>query len=138
MRRLLAATALVAAIAAVLGCAEQTAPDVMLVTRSGSIPGARLTLRITDDGRVSCNGGALREISSAQLIQARALASELAKAAKRHVRLAPKPGSVLSYTVELQQGTLRFSDDSRGQAKPMFQLAYLTRLIARGRCRLAR
>ncbi len=138
MTRLASVVALVAAAAVAAGCAQQTAPDVMLITRSGSIPGARLSLRITDDGRVSCNRGALVDVTDPQLIEARALSVNLAKAAKAHVHLAPRPRSTLSYTVRLEQGTLRFSDNSRGASTAMFQLAFLARRIARGPCRLAR
>jgi hypothetical protein len=137
-RRLAAIAVLGASVAVLAGCAEQTSPDVMLVTRTGTIPGARLSLRITDDGRVSCNRGALREVTSAQLILARVQAKELADAAKRKLHLRPGAGSVLSYTVKLEQGTVRFSDDSRRQSKAMFQLAYLTRQIAQGACGLVR
>jgi hypothetical protein len=131
------ALVLVAA-AMLVGCGEETSPDVMLVTRTGAVPGARLSLRITDDGRASCNRRPLIEITSAQLIEARALSMALARAAKGHRVLAPGPESVFSYAVRLPQGTVRFSDDSRGQSKDMFQLAYLTRRIARGECHLAR
>ena len=129
---------LAAAAGGLVACGQQTPPDVMLITRTGSIPGARLSLRVTDDGHASCNRRPLVEITSAQLIQARALASDLAKAARHHVHLRPGPQSILTYTVRLEQGTLRFSDDSRGQGKPMFQLALLTRQIAQGPCHLAR
>ena len=44
------------------------------------------------------------------LIQARNLASSLANDAKQHLDLPPKPGTVFTYKVKLQQGTIRFSD----------------------------
>jgi hypothetical protein len=38
----------------------------------------------------------------------------------------------------LEDGAVRFADDSRGQPPALFRLAKLTRDVARGPCRLAR
>jgi len=119
------------------GCGAE-ADDLFLVTRGGSIPGARLSMRITDDGRVSCNGRPLVGISSAQLITARAAQRDLERPAKARLRLAPGPGSVLSYRVRTEDGTVGWSDTSRRQPKVLFVLAKLTRDVARGRCGLPR
>jgi hypothetical protein len=132
-----AALALALAGPALAGCGSE-AHDLFVVQRAGSIPGARLALRVTDDGRASCNGGALVDITSAQLIDARELARDLAPLARRRVALAPGPGSVLRYRVVLEDGPVRFADTSRGQPAPLFRVAKLTRDIARGACRLAR
>ena len=70
MRRA-AAAALAALAALAMGSCGSEARDLFLVTRGGDVPGARLTLRVTDDGRASCNGKALVDITSAQLIAAR-------------------------------------------------------------------
>ena len=130
--------ALALAVAALAGCAQQTAPDVMLITRDGSIPGAHLSLRVTDDGRVSCNRKPLVEVTSKQLISARGLAEDLSKPAKRHLRLAARPGSVLSYSVRTQDGTVRFADNSLPRRPAFSQVQLLARQIAQGPCRLAR
>jgi hypothetical protein len=114
------------------------AHDLFLVQRSGSIPGARLAMRVTDDGRASCNGGALVEITSAQLITAREVERDLEPLAKRRFALPPGRASVLRYRVVLEDGVVRFADDSRGQPPALFRLAKLTRDVARGSCRLAR
>jgi hypothetical protein len=132
-----AALALALAGSALAGCGSE-AHDLFVVQRAGSIPGARLALRVTDDGRASCNGGALVDITSAQLIDARELARDLAPLAKRRVALAPGLGSVLRYEVVLEDGRVRFADTSRGQPAPLFRVAKLTRDIARGPCGLAR
>ena len=58
------------------GCGGPTA-DLFVVERDGSIPGARLTLLVSDDGTVRCNRGDRREITSEQLIDAREIAREL-------------------------------------------------------------
>ena len=136
MRR--AAGALVVALA-VAGCgAGAPAHDLFLVQRGGAIPGARLALRVTDDGRASCNRGPLVEITSAQLIDARELQRDLEPLAKRRFALKAGGDSILRYRVELEDGVVRFADDSRGQPPALFRLAKLTRDVARGPCRLAR
>jgi hypothetical protein len=126
------------ALAAGLGGCGGAAHDLFLVQRGGAIPGARLALRVTDDGRASCNRGPLVDISSAQLIAARELQRDLEPLAKRRFALPPGRGSVLRYRVVLEDGAVRFADDSRGQPPALFRLAKLTRDVARGPCRLAR
>jgi hypothetical protein len=132
-----AAAALALAAPALGGCGTQAA-DLFLLTRSGSIPGARLTLRVTDDGRVSCNGGPLVEIPSAQLIAAREVQRDVSKPAKRRLRLAPRAGSVLTYALRTEDGTVGFSDDSLRQPPVFYRAAALARTIATGPCHLPR
>jgi hypothetical protein len=132
-----AAGALALVAPALAGCGGE-AHDLFVVQRAGSVPGARLALRVTDDGRASCNRGALVDISSDQLIDARELARDLEPLARRRLALAPGPGSVLRYDVVLEDGRVRFADTSRGQPPPLFRVAKLTRDIARGPCGLAR
>ena len=123
----------------IAGCGTPSA-DLFVVQRTGSIPGARLQLRVTDGGQVSCDGGSLRDISSAQLIDARSILEGLdgkkdeAGPADRNLRLGARPGSILSYRVRTEDGTVAFSDNSRGQPQAFFALAKLTRDIARGVC----
>ena len=135
-----AATAL--AVVAALGLAACGTPsaDLFVVRRSGTIPGAELSLRVTDGGQVSCDGGDLKDISSKQLIDARAILEGLQGKkdekgpADRNLRLPPQPGSTLSYRVRSEDGTVVFSDTSRGQPQVFYELAKLTRDIARGVC----
>jgi hypothetical protein len=136
VRRAAGLAAMVAA-AIATGCGAQ-ASDLFIVSRTGAIPGARLRLRVTDDGRASCNGRPLVEISSAQLITARQAQRDLKKPAKAGLRLAPGPQPVLSYSARTPDGTVTWSDDSRGQPPVLFALAKLTRDVAKGPCRLPR
>ncbi|HEX7298050.1 MAG TPA: hypothetical protein VF257_03525 [Solirubrobacteraceae bacterium] len=122
---------------AVAGCGGE-ARDLFLVTRSGDVPGARLTLRVTDDGRASCNGRPLVEITSDQLITARESARDLAMPAKAGLRLAPGRQPVFSYRARSEDGTVAWSDDSRRQPAVLFAVAKLTRDVAKGPCHLAR
>jgi hypothetical protein len=134
----LAALATAAALGLVLAACGGEARDLFLVTRSGEVPGAHLTVRVTDDGRASCNGRALVEISSAQLITAREAERDLEKPSKAQLRLAPGPQPVFSYRVRTEDGGVAWSDDSPRQLPVLFKLAKLTRDVARGDCHLAR
>jgi hypothetical protein len=125
------------AVLALGGCGSE-AHDLFVVDRSGAIPGARLSLRITDDGRASCNDRPLADISSAQLIDAREAQRDLKDPAETHLRLVPGPQPVLSYRVRTEDGVVSWSDDSRGQPAVLFALAKLTRDVAKGVCHLPR
>jgi hypothetical protein len=131
------ALALAAAAAAAAGCGTDPA-DLFVVQRAGTIPGARLELRVTDDGRASCNDRPLVDITSAQLVDARDIERELEPLARRRLALEPGRGSILRYRVLLEDGALRFADNSPRQPAPLFALAKLTRDVARGPCGLAR
>jgi len=136
LRAAAAAAALLAAVA-LAGCGSE-AHDLFLVTRNGDVPGAQLTLRITDDGRASCNHRPLVEITSGQLIAARDVERNLEDPSKAQLRLAPGPEPILSYRVRTEQGGVAWSDDSARQPAVLFKLAKLTRDVAKGPCHLAR
>jgi hypothetical protein len=144
----IACMALLAAVALAAGCSGPAPPDLFLVQRTGTIPGAKLTLRINDDGGAFCNGGARREITSAQLITAREIRraldgdehdeeNQIGLAAK-HINLPPGPITSFSYRVRSEKGTVAFSDTSAHQPHAFYRLAQLTREIARGSCKLPR
>ena len=130
--------ALAPAVAALLAGCGQAGADLFVVTRSGQGPGAALTLRVADDGFVRCNGGPRRRISDDQLLLAREIERELDGDAKQRTSRPPGPGSVLSYSVRLESGTVRFSDTSPGISKEERKAAALTREVATGVCRLPR
>jgi len=132
-----AALAAAAAAALLTGCGQPSA-DLFTMTRGGSIPGAKLHLRVTDDGHVSCNGGPLVEITSKQLIDARDVTRELTKPAGKQVSLAAKPGSTLNYAFTIDKDTVRFADNSSGQDAAMYKGALLVRQLAQGPCHLPR
>ena len=117
------------------GCGSEAA-DLFAVDRSAQIPGGRLALRVTDDGRASCNHGKLVEISSSELVTARQAVRDLKKLGDR--RYPPGPQSVFSYRVRTPDVHVAWADDSAHQAPVLFKLAKLTRDIAKGPCRLPR
>jgi hypothetical protein len=136
-RVLLTALAIVLGAWVLGGCGGIIAPDLFLVQRSGSAPGARLTLVVNEEGMARCNGRALRRLSDAQLIQARTIQEGLHRYASRHESLPARPGSVLSYYVRDADGSVRFSDNSAHQPRVMREMALLVLSVARGVCRVA-
>jgi hypothetical protein len=132
--RALAGAALALLIA---GCGQPSAA-LFTATRSGTIADAKLQLRVLDDGHVSCNGGPLVEITSKELIDARAAARDLGDPAKKHVTLAPRNGSTLDYAFTIDGDTVRFADNSAGQDPAMYKAALLVRELAKGPCGLPR
>jgi hypothetical protein len=128
--------ALVAIMAAVvaLGCGGVKPPDLFVVERSG--PGGRLTLLVDEQGGLHCNGARAPALSDPQLIQARALQEELATPAGEHLVLAPRPGSVFSYRVRDESGSVTFADNSAAQTKVLHNLALFVLQVAQQNCRL--
>ena len=82
--------------------------DVLLLTRTGQ--GTTLTLLINDGGSISCDGRSSRPLNDALLIRARDLAVNLAGDATRNLRLPAGPGTIFTYRIKLQAGTVVFSD----------------------------
>ncbi len=126
------------AVAALIAACGQAGADLFVVQRSGQGSGAALTLRVADDGFVRCNGGPRRRMTDEQLLLAREIQRELDGDAKQRVSRPPGPGSVLSYSVKLESGTVRFSDTSPEISTEERKAAAFTREIATGVCRLPR
>jgi hypothetical protein len=118
------------------GCGGIVAPDLFIVQRSGSVAGAPLTLVVNEQGGVRCNGGRAEKLSDPQLIQARAIQEDLRDPASKHISLSAGRGSVLSYYVRDENGTVRFSDDSSGQPKVFRRLALFVLQTAQQVCHL--
>ena len=112
------------------------APDLFIVQRTGSVPGAGLTLLVNEEGGVRCNGGATLKLSDPALVQARAIQEDLHEPASEHVSLAPRPGSVLSYYVRDENGSVRFADNSAGQPAVFHNLALFVLQTAQQVCHL--
>ncbi len=83
-------------------------PDLFLLTRTGQ--GESLTMLVNDGGTIRCNGARAKALADPLLLQARQLASDLDTDAKAKLRIASAAGSVFTYTVKLQDGTISFPD----------------------------
>jgi len=120
------------------GCGfDVQAPDLFLVTRTGE--GAKLTLLVNDGGTIRCDGGKARPLSDPLLLQARDLADSLDGDAKAKLRIAPRPGTVYHYTIELQNGTISFPDNATASGKfpHLAQAELFTVQAAQQACRLS-
>ncbi len=125
-------------VALLAGCgAGVTAPDLFVVQRTGSGLDARLTLLVNEEGGVRCNGSKMLKLSDSQIVQARAIQEDLHEAASSRLSLAPQPGSVLSYYVRDENGTVRFSDNSARQPAVLRRLQLFVLQVAQQVCHLA-
>jgi hypothetical protein len=113
-------------------------PDVFLLTRSGSLPGARLTLLVNDGGTVRCNGGAERQLPARRLLDARRIAEDLAEDAQRDLTLPPPHGSLLRFRVRTEDGTVTFSDIDAARRPELAPVVEFARIVAQDVCGLAR
>jgi hypothetical protein len=130
----LAAGALAFALA---GCGAAP-PDVFLLTRSGSLPGARLTLLVNDGGTVRCNGHAPRTLPDPRLLDARRIAEDLSNDAKKDLTLPAPRGSLLRFRVRTQDGTVTFSDVDAARRPELGRVVEFARTVAQDVCGLAR
>ena len=131
-----AASAAVALAAILVGCGTES-PDLFAVERSGPDREANLTLVVNDGGSVTCNGHE-HSLDADRLLRARELSREIAKQAELGVELPPGPRADLSYRVRMEEGTIAFSDTSRGNPRSFFQLAAFTKDVAERVCGILR
>lgn len=130
------ALAAIAAVILTASCGGITAPDLFIVQRTGSVPGARLTLLVNEEGGVRCNGGASLKLSDPALVQARAIQEDLHGPASSHASLPARAGSVLSYYVRDETGSVRFADNSAAQPAVFRSLALFVLQTAQQVCHL--
>jgi hypothetical protein len=122
---------------ALAGCGGGIAsPDLFVVQRTGSVAGANLTLLVGEAGAVRCNGKTAPMLSDPQVVLARGVQEELKEAAAKHLSLAARPGSVLSYYLRDEYGTVRFADNSAGRPKALSELQQLVLEVAQKNCHL--
>jgi hypothetical protein len=129
-------TILVIGAACLSGCSGVVSPDLFIVYRSGTSPGAKLTMLVNEEGVVHCNNGPARHLSDPQIIEARTIQEDLEEPAAKHESLPAAPGSVLSYYLRDANGTVRFSDNSLHQPTAMRKLAGFVLTVAQGVCGL--
>ncbi len=138
MRSPLSAFAVAALLTGLLAGCGGPVDDLFAVDRSGTIPGARLSLVVNDEGTVRCNGKPAQMLPASLLIEARELQRALVGPTHDEVRLKDGPQTVLRYRVRTPSGSVSFADDSRAQRPVFFRLAFFVRKVAKGVCHLAR
>jgi hypothetical protein len=129
-----AAAALLALVLAGCGAAP---PDLFVVQRSGADRNANLQLLVSDGGQVRCNGRP-HDLGAKRLLTARQLERDLEPQAQLSIELPPGPGTVLSYRVRMEGGTIAFSDRSRGLPVTFERLAAFTKDVAERVCGIER
>jgi hypothetical protein len=129
--------AVLAAIATVLAGCGARPPDLFAVERSGSGANADLRMVVSDGGSVTCNGHE-HKLDADRLLRAREVTRQLAEPAQLHLELPPGSGSVLSYRVMLEQGTVAFSDSSPNLPESFTAVEVLTKDIAEDVCGIER
>lgn len=122
-----AVAATCAAALALCACGGTPSPDLFVVDRSGTVPGAKLTLLVSDTS-VRCNGGSAHPLSSTATIDARVLSDDLLELQDSKVALPPLTrAQIFRYSVRTQAGTLRYPDTAQ---RPSV-LPRLTRFVRR-------
>lgn len=130
-----AACACALAASALGGCGGVIAADLFVVTRTGPAAGQSLTLLVNEEGVVHCNGGPPLKLRDAQLVQARGIQEDIHDAAASHLSLAPRSGSVFSYSLRDADGSVRFADDSAAQPHVLRELALFVTQVGQQVCR---
>jgi hypothetical protein len=119
------------------GCGAPSA-DLFEVVRSGKDKNANVRLLVSDDGTVRCNRGKPLAMGAKRLLDARQLARDLDKQAALGLELPRGPGSILSYRVRLEAGTVGFSDTSRGRPATFNRVAAFSADVIERVCKITR
>ena len=122
---------------ALAGCGSPSA-DLFEVVRTGPDRNANVRLLVSDDGTVRCNRRKPVAMGADRLLTARELARDLETQAALGLELPRGRGSILSYRVRLEAGTIAFSDRSRGIPRSFNRLAAFTSDVAERVCKLER
>jgi hypothetical protein len=137
VRRAALACASVALLAAgATGCGTPS-PDLFVMKRGGTVPGAKLTLLVSDQ-TTRCNDGPVKQLTSPQILEARDILRELldVQAGRVKVPKAP-PAQIFSFAVQTEKGTLRYPDTA--QRPPILpRLSRFVRRVAIDTCGLPR
>jgi len=134
MRTHLALSALALALClAIAGCGAKPA-DIFIVERTNAGTNSTLTLLVNEEGGVHCNGGKELKLGDKELVQARGIQEDLKDPASSNTVLPPQPGSVYSYALRDEAGSLRFSDNSAKQTAAMHQLQLFVLQTAQRLC----
>ncbi len=136
MRRACSLLALAAGLAGLAGCGfDVQSADLFLLMRSGQ--GQTLTMLVNDSGTIRCDGGKAKPLSDPLLLQARDLATNLDGDAKAKLHIAPTAGSVFTYTIKLEDGTISFADTAATKHHELAPAELFTAQAAEQACGLS-
>jgi hypothetical protein len=125
--------AAIAAGIALSGCGA-TAGDLIAIDVSGGAAARHERIRVSDDGRASCDGHSLEAIPSQTLLDAREAARELKKPAERGAAYTATGAGRRRYTVHTADGTVSWVEGAPGPAV-LGRAALLTLRLERALCR---
>ena len=136
-RRRPVAAAATALIGIVVGSCGTASPDLFVVERDGTVPGAKLELLVSDQ-TARCNDGPVKDLTSAQIVEARDIRRDLLllQAEDEAIPEAP-PAQFFTFAVQTEEGTLRYPDT---QQRPVLlpRLSRFVRRVAIDTCGLKR
>ena len=136
MRRRAVAGAVVL-LALVAGACGTPSPDLFVVDRDGTVPGAKLNLLVSDTS-ARCNGADPEPLTSAQILEARDLRDELLKVQRGEVSVPPAPpAQIFRFAVRTEEGILRYADTAQ-RPEVLPRLTRFTRRVAIDLCGLER
>lgn len=112
-------------------------PDLFVVNRGGTVPGAKLTLLVSDQ-TARCNGEPTKPLTSEQILEARDILRELLLV-QTDKRAIPRfgPAQFFDFAVQTEEGRLRFPDTQQRPAV-LPRLARFVRRVAIDTCGLQR
>jgi len=112
-------------------------PDLFVVNRAGTVPGAELDLLVSDQ-TARCNDGPAERLESGQIIEARDIKRELLLLQTGNGAI-PRypPAQIFTFAVQTEEGRLSFPDtQQRPEVLP--RLARFVRRVAKDTCGLTR
>jgi hypothetical protein len=129
--------AVVAVVAAAASGCGTPSPDLFVMKRAGTVPGAKLELLVSDQ-TARCNGGPVKNLTSEQILEARDILRDLLEVQDGGVGVPkPPPAQIFTFAVTTEKGTLRYSDTT--QRPPILpRLTRFTRRVAIDTCGLPR
>jgi hypothetical protein len=121
---------------AVVACGTPS-PDLFVVERDGTVPGAKLELLVSDQ-TARCNRGPVKNLSSGQTIEARDIKRDLLLVQGGDVAIpAAPPAQIFTFAVQTEEGTLRYPDTQQRPAV-LPRLSRFVRRVAIDTCGLER
>ena len=137
MARTVVALAVATAGALALGACGTPSPDLFVVHRSGTVPGARLDLLVSDT-TARCNAAAPREMSSPQILEARNILKDLLEFQRAKAGVPPSPpAQIFRFVVRSEAGIVRYGDTTQ-RPSVLPRITRFTRDVAIGLCGLPR
>jgi hypothetical protein len=119
------------------GACGTPSPDLFVVERDGTVPGAKLELLVSDT-TTRCNGGPTRPLSSRQILEARDIRDDLLLVQSGAVEVPPAPpAQIFGFAVRTEKGTLRYPDTAQ-RPSILPRLSRFVRRVAIDVCGLAR